>query len=72
MLDGVVTDAVESRALSYRRDYVDIYTVSWGPSDDGETFDEPKDMTRKALKDGVQKVCSNVPVFVIYWSLLLS
>lgn len=57
MLDGLVTDGVESRALSHRRDYVDIYTVSWGPSDDGKTLDEPGTVTKKALKDGALKVC---------------
>ena len=56
MLDGIVTDGVESRALSYRRDHVDIYIVSWGPVDDGKTFDEPGHVTQLALKDGALKV----------------
>lgn len=35
MLDGTVTDQVEARALSLNPDYIDIYSASWGPEDDG-------------------------------------
>lgn len=33
MLDGDVTDLVEAKALSFNRDYIDIYSASWGPDD---------------------------------------
>lgn len=36
LLDGVVTDAMEGRALSLRPEYIDIVSASWGPEDDGE------------------------------------
>ena len=39
MLDGPVTDSLEAKALSYNRDYVDIYSASWGPKDDGKTME---------------------------------
>ena len=41
MLDGMVNDAVEARALSLNPDHIDIYSASWGPEDDGKTVDGP-------------------------------
>lgn len=35
-LDGPVIDTIEATALSFRNDYIDIYSSSWGPTDDGE------------------------------------
>ncbi len=37
MLDGIVNDAVEARALSLNPNHIDIYSASWGPEDDGKT-----------------------------------
>ena len=31
MLDGDVTDLVESKSISWRPNHVDIYSASWGP-----------------------------------------
>ena len=39
MLDGIVNDAVEARALSLNPNHIDIYSASWGPEDDGKTGD---------------------------------
>ena len=58
MLDGDVTDVVESRSLMHRRDYIDIYSASWGPEDDGMTVDGPDNLTKRALQDGVLYVSS--------------
>ena len=41
MLDGIVNDAVEARALSLNPNHIDIYSASWGPEDDGKTVDGP-------------------------------
>ena len=41
MLDGTITDAVETRSLSLNPQAVDIYSASWGPDDDGQTVDGP-------------------------------
>jgi proprotein convertase subtilisin/kexin type 5 len=41
MLDGVVNDAVEARALGLNPEHIDIYSASWGPEDDGKTVDGP-------------------------------
>lgn len=54
MLDGEVTDLVEATALSYNRDYIDIYSASWGPDDDGKTVDGPGFLALKAIEDGIR------------------
>ncbi|CAK9296084.1 unnamed protein product [Gordionus sp. m RMFG-2023] len=55
MLDGDVTDEVEARALSLNPDYIDIYSASWGPDDDGKTLDGPARMAQQAFENGVTK-----------------
>ena len=37
MLDGHVTGRVEAEAITFNHNYVDIYSASWGPNDDGRT-----------------------------------
>uniref|UniRef100_A0A8R1EMW6 Peptidase_S8 domain-containing protein n=1 Tax=Caenorhabditis japonica TaxID=281687 RepID=A0A8R1EMW6_CAEJA len=32
---------------------IDIYSVSWGPKDDGKTADKPANFTQEAIKNGV-------------------
>ena len=54
MLDGDVTDLVEARSLGYKQDYIDIYTSSWGPDDDGKTVDGPGTLTKDVLSRGVR------------------
>ena len=56
MLDGDVTDIVEARSLGIRPDYIDVYSASWGPTDDGRTVDGPRELTLQAMADGVNKV----------------
>ena len=56
MLDGDVTDVVEAGSLSLRPNHIDIYSSSWGPSDDGTTVDGPGTLAKKAFVDGVNKV----------------
>ncbi|KAK0087632.1 hypothetical protein PV325_000511 [Microctonus aethiopoides] len=53
MLDGVVNDAVEARALGLNPDHIDIYSASWGPEDDGKTVDGPGPLARRAFIFGV-------------------
>ncbi|CAG0891106.1 unnamed protein product, partial [Darwinula stevensoni] len=53
MLDGDVTDAVEAQSLSLNRQYIDIYSVSWGPDDDGKTVDGPGPLATKAFVTGI-------------------
>ncbi|XP_076350282.1 neuroendocrine convertase 1-like [Tachypleus tridentatus] len=55
MLDGPVTDVVESVSLAYNVDYIDVYSASWGPNDDGMTVDGPKRLAVEALEKGIFK-----------------
>jgi len=57
LLDGDVTDAMEAQAMSFNRQYIDIYSASWGPPDDGKEVAGAGRLLRKALLDGVEKVC---------------
>lgn len=56
MLDGDVTDVVEAKSLGIRPDYIDIYSASWGPDDDGKTVDGPGLLAKQAFEQGIKKV----------------
>jgi len=49
MLDGIVNDAVEAKALGLNPEHIDIYSASWGPEDDGKTVDGPGPLARRAF-----------------------
>ncbi|KAG8184759.1 hypothetical protein JTE90_019355 [Oedothorax gibbosus] len=53
ILDGPVTDVQEAIALVHALDYVDIYTASWGPNDDGKTTAGPGKLAKLAFEKGV-------------------
>ncbi|XP_046898451.1 proprotein convertase subtilisin/kexin type 6 [Hypomesus transpacificus] len=55
MLDGDVTDVVEAKSLGIRPDYIDIYSASWGPDDDGKTVDGPGPLVKQAFEMGIKK-----------------
>ena len=55
MLDGIVTDQVEARAIGHNPNHVDIYSASWGPEDDGKTVDGPGKLAKRAFIDGIKK-----------------
>uniref|UniRef100_A0A8C1DUW9 Proprotein convertase subtilisin/kexin type 6 n=1 Tax=Cyprinus carpio carpio TaxID=630221 RepID=A0A8C1DUW9_CYPCA len=55
MLDGDVTDVVEAKSLGIRPDYIDIYSASWGPDDDGKTVDGPGPLAKQAFELGIKK-----------------
>uniref|UniRef100_A0A0K2T2H0 furin n=1 Tax=Lepeophtheirus salmonis TaxID=72036 RepID=A0A0K2T2H0_LEPSM len=54
ILDGRIFDSLEAQALSYNRDYIDIYSASWGPDDNGATVDGPGVLAKQALEDGIK------------------
>ena len=54
MLDGDVTDMVESKSIGWRPQHVDIYSASWGPDDDGKTVDGPANLAQLAFKRGAE------------------
>lgn len=53
-LDGEVADHIESMSLLHNIDYIDIYSGSWGPSDNGQTVDGPKRLASQALERGIK------------------
>ncbi|XP_005107019.1 PC3-like endoprotease variant B [Aplysia californica] len=53
ILDGPVTDALEAEALTFNNKYIDIYSSSWGPNDDGATMEGPRLLALEALRKGV-------------------
>lgn len=67
MLDGDMTDMVEAQSLSLRQQYIDIYSSSWGPDDDGRTVDGPGPLARLALESGIRKVSVCLCGYVHYW-----
>lgn len=56
MLDGTVTDELEGDALAMNHKYVDIYSASWGPNDDGKTVEGPGILAQKAFQKGITEV----------------
>jgi len=53
LAQGGFTDVETAAALHFRNDVNDIYSNSWGPSDDGGTVDGPGYFARAALEDGI-------------------
>jgi len=60
MLDGegesAIMDRIEGEALNFALDKVDIYSASWGPTDDGCTVEGPGRLAKEALEKGVAQV----------------
>ena len=56
MLDGLVTDLLEAEAINYNNQYIDIYSASWGPTDDGKTLEGPHRYCSRAMEEGVTTV----------------
>jgi len=54
MLTDEVEDATEAEALEYMRDYIDIYSSSWGPVDNGEKVDGPGLLVKTAFEEGAK------------------
>lgn len=53
LLDGKITDRLEAEALNFRLNYIDIFSASWGPLDDGKTVDGPGTLSKLAFVNGV-------------------
>lgn len=54
LLDGKITDRLEAEALSFNSNYIDIFSASWGPLDDGKTVDGPGLLSTKAFFNGAK------------------
>eukprot|EP00834_Sanchytrium_tribonematis_P000969 NODE_20_length_44879_cov_0.624654.p16 type:complete len:296 gc:universal NODE_20_length_44879_cov_0.624654:31356-30469(-) len=55
ILGGALTTADEALAVNHAMDKNDIYSCSWGPSDDGSTVDGPPEPVFAAFKKGIEK-----------------
>lgn len=65
MLDQpYMTDMIEANAMGYKPNDIDIYSASWGPTDDGMTVDGPRNLTMRAIVEGVNKV----QIFILFYS----
>eukprot|EP01112_Ceratiomyxa_fruticulosa_P016000 TRINITY_DN47_c0_g1_i1.p1 TRINITY_DN47_c0_g1~~TRINITY_DN47_c0_g1_i1.p1 ORF type:complete len:814 (-),score=144.84 TRINITY_DN47_c0_g1_i1:40-2481(-) len=53
LIAGRVSDFLQSQALSYKRDLIDIYSCSWGPKDDGLRKEGPGPLLMQAIETGV-------------------
>ncbi|KAL8603635.1 hypothetical protein ACOMHN_005577 [Nucella lapillus] len=54
MLDQpFMTDLIEANAMGHMPHIIDIYSASWGPTDDGKTVDGPRNLTMRAIVNGV-------------------
>ncbi|KAK3869911.1 hypothetical protein Pcinc_024806 [Petrolisthes cinctipes] len=56
MLDQpYMTDLIEANSMGLEPHLIDIYSASWGPTDDGKTVDGPRNATMKAIVRGVNE-----------------
>lgn len=56
MLDQpYMTDLIEANSMSHKPDVIQIYSASWGPTDDGKTVDGPRNETMRAIVKGVNE-----------------
>jgi len=56
MLDQpYMTDLIEANSMGHEPDLIDIYSASWGPTDDGRTVDGPRNSTMRAIVRGVNE-----------------
>lgn len=69
MLDGRVTDKVEAASLSLNPQFIDIYSASWGPSDDGATVEGPGTLAAAAFENGITKVLCTTITFSWYYNI---
>ncbi|KAF0993028.1 hypothetical protein HZS_681 [Henneguya salminicola] len=53
LLSIEMNDSFEAKALSFQNNYIDIYSNSWGPKDDGKSYGKPGELSEEALKRGV-------------------
>ena len=59
-------DETEAKALNYSRDYIDIYSNSWGPDDRGFEVKGPGKKTQTTLREGANKVREQFSFFIIF------
>lgn len=52
-VEVTAADIIEAKSMSYMPHINQIYSASWGPTDDGKTVDGPRELTLDAMVRGV-------------------
>jgi furin len=55
LLDGRINDRIEAAALSFNINYIDIFSASWGPLDNGKTVEGPGKLSSLAFLKGINE-----------------
>lgn len=55
-MDDGLTDAKKAEAISYKQNYVDIYSCSWGPIDNGYEVEAAGVLTEEKFRQGAFEV----------------
>ncbi|KAM7299456.1 putative prohormone convertase [Ixodes scapularis] len=64
MLDQpYMTDLIEANSMGHEPNLIDIYSASWGPTDDGKTVDGPRNATMRAIVRGGRHGLGNIYVW---------
>merc|ERR1711981_43311 len=50
-----MTDLIEANSMGHEPNLIDIYSASWGPTDDGRTVDGPRNATMRSIVRGVNE-----------------
>lgn len=61
-----MTDLIEANSMGHEPNLIDIYSASWGPTDDGKTVDGPRNATMRAIVRGVNEVRLDGKTKLIY------
>lgn len=66
MLDQpYMTDLIEANSMGHEPNLIDIYSASWGPTDDGKTVDGPRNATMRAIVKGVNEVLPQTTIYSV-------
>ncbi|KAI5966758.1 KEX2 [Candida pseudojiufengensis] len=68
ILSGAITAAEEAAALIYGLDTNDIYSCSWGPTDNGRTLSGPEVVVKQAFVKGIQEGRGNKGAIYVFAS----
>lgn len=66
LISETVTDATEAAGLSYMNNLNDIYSCSWGPTDDGQRLEGPGEITKEAFRTSVTEGRNGLGVVYIW------
>ena len=68
MLTRYPIDAIEALALSFNFDYINIFSASWGPFDNGKTLGGPSFLAKMAIERSIQYGRNGLGVIYVWAS----